>query len=307
MGQLELRQIEYFIEVAKREHVTEAALNLHVAQSAVSRQIFNLEAELGVELFIREGRNVRLTPIGRNFLEQMEQVKKVIENAKDEINDYLDPERGTIRIGFPSSLAAYTLPTTISAFREQYPNVKFQLNQGSYHELTEGVIKGDFDLALIGPIPKHENKITGKTLFTEKIVALLPASHPLAELPYIELNQLRNDSFILFPKGFILHDMIVDACEQQGFQPTVSFEGKDIDAIKGLVSAGLGIALIPEITLVDSLPRLTVKKRLIKPEISRTVGIIIPSERKLLPTELVFYEFIQELFLKLDQFQNDLF
>jgi LysR family transcriptional regulator, transcription activator of glutamate synthase operon len=101
--------------------------------------------------------------------------------------------------------------------------------------------------------------------------------------------------------------MIVDACEQQGFQPTVSFEGKDIDAIKGLVSAGLGIALIPEITLVDSLPRLTVKKKLGKPTISRTVGIIIPSERKLLPTEVIFYEFIQELFSKINQFQKDLF
>ena len=85
---MELRQIHYFIEVAKREHVTEAANVLHVAQSAVSRQIVNLEEELGVPLFIREGRNVRLTPIGRIFLEHMKEAVQVIENAKREVEEY---------------------------------------------------------------------------------------------------------------------------------------------------------------------------------------------------------------------------
>jgi LysR family transcriptional regulator, transcription activator of glutamate synthase operon len=96
---LELRQIQYFMEVAKREHVTEAAMALHVAQSAVSRQVFNLEKELGVNLFIREGRNVKLTMIGQMFLEHMEQAVKVIEEAQREIKEYLDPKKGTIRIG----------------------------------------------------------------------------------------------------------------------------------------------------------------------------------------------------------------
>src|SRR5690625_7041749 len=108
---LEFRQIKYFIEVARREHVTDAAQALHVAQSAVSRQIFNLEAELGVDLFIRKGRNVKLTPIGRIFLNDMEQAIHVIEDARQVISEHTDPERGTIQIGFLSSLAAYILPT----------------------------------------------------------------------------------------------------------------------------------------------------------------------------------------------------
>ncbi len=301
---LELRQIQYFIEVAKREHVTEAAHILHVAQSAVSRQIFNLEAELGVSLFLREGRNVKLTPIGTMFLEQMEQAMKLIDNAKREVEEYLDPEKGTIRIGFPSSLAAYTLPTVISAFRERYPHVKFQLNQGSYPELIDGVVKGEFNLALLGPVPKKEKKIKGKTLFTENIVALLPSIHPLAEKRILKLGELREDSFILFPKGYILREIIDNACGQIGFHPQVSFEGEDIDAIKGLVSAGLGVTLIPEITLIDSFPRSTVKIPITEPNVTRTVGVIIPSERELLPTEKLFYEFLSEFFSILDRFQN---
>jgi len=301
---MELRQIHYFIEVAKREHVTEAAHALHVAQSAVSRQIVNLEAELGVDLFIREGRNVKLTPIGTMFLEQMQQAMKLIDNAKREVEEYLDPEKGTIRVGFPSSLAAYTLPTAISAFRERYPHVKFQLHQGSYPSLIEGVVKGEFNLALLGPVPKKEKKIKGKTLFTENIVALLPHTHPLADKRLLTISELRDDSFVLFPNGFILREIIVNACRQLGFEPQVSFEGEDIDAIKGLVSAGLGVTLIPEITLIDSLPRSTVKIPITEPNVTRTVGVIIPSERELLPTEKLFYEFLGEFFSILDRYQN---
>lgn len=299
---MELRQIRYFIEVAKREHVTEAAYALHVAQSAVSRQIFNLESELGVPLFIREGRNVRLTPIGRIFLEHMEQAMKVIENARREVEEYIDPERGTIRIGFPSSLAAYMLPNVISAFRESYPSVKFQLNQGSYHRLVDAVAKGELDMALIGPVPKNNKSIKGAILFVEDIVALLPSNHFLADKSMLKLSQLKDDSFVLFPNGFILREIVVNACQQLGFQPKVSFEGEDIDAIKGLVSAGLGVTLIPEITLIDNLPRSTVKLPIKEPQFTRTVGVIISSERKLLPTEKLFYDFIKDFFAKLQGF-----
>lgn len=300
---MELRQIQYFIEVAKREHVTEAALSLHVAQSAVSRQIFNLESELGVDLFIRDGRNVRLTPIGKIFLDHMEQAMKVIENARREVEEYRDPEKGVVRIGFPSSLAHYTLPTVISAFREKYPEVKFHLKQGSYRDLTDNVVKGDIDMALLGPLPKHD-KVKGTILFTEKIVALLPMNHPLAGKRELSLSQLQNDSFILFPNGYVLRDLIVNACQQIGFKPQVSFEGEDIDSIKGLVSAGLGITLIPEITVVDCLPRSTVMIPIVEPRVTRSVGVIIPKERQLLPTERLFYEFLKEFFYMLDSYQR---
>jgi len=302
--QLELRQIRYFIEVAKREHVTEAAHALHVAQSAVSRQIFNLEAELGVDLFIRKGRNVKLTPIGKIFLDHMEQAIHVIEDARQVISEYTDPERGTIHIGFSSSLATYILPTAISAFREQYPHIQFELNQGSYHDLQDAVIKGAVNIALVAPVPMENDQIKGSILFTERIIALLPMNHPLAHLSSIKLNELRDDSFVLYPNGFILREIIENHCNQIGFQPKVSFEGKDIDAIKGLVSAGLGVSLIPEITLVDNLPRATVTVPIIEPEIIRTVGMMIPTDRQLLPTEQLFYEFLQDFFARLEKFQK---
>ncbi len=301
---MELRQIQYFIEVAKREHMTEAANHLHVAQSAVSRQIFNLESELGVDLFVREGRNIKLTPIGKVFLEQVEEAMTILENAQREIEEYLDPSHGTIRIGFPSSLATYTLPAALSAFRERYPEVKFHLKQGSYYDLIDRVAKAEIDMALLGPVPMKEKKVKGSILFSENLVALLPMDHPLAKASTLKLSQLREDGFILFPEGYILREILLEACQQQGFRPTVAFEGEDIDAIRGLVSAGLGITIIPEITLIDGLPRATVKIPIVEPNVTRTVGIITPRERQLLPTQNLFYHFVIDFFTRLDKFQD---
>lgn len=300
---MELRQILYFIEVANREHVTEAAQALHVAQSAVSRQIFNLEEELGIDLFIRDGRNVRLTTIGKIFLEHMERAMNVINDAKQVVNEYTDPEKGTVQIGFPSSLATYILPTAISAFRNTYPHVQFNLNQGSNAQLTDAVVRGDVNIALIAPVPMQDSKVKGTILFTEDIHALLPVQHPLAKEKTLTLSQLRDDDFILFPEGFVLRNMLEKACQQIGFQPHVAFEGDDIDAIKGLVSAGLGVSLVPEITLVDNVPRATVSIPIIEPEVTRTVGVIVPKDRQMLPTEHLFYVFLKDFFKRLEKFQ----
>lgn len=301
---MEWRQIQYFIEVARREHVTEAAHALHVAQSAVSRQIANLEAELGVRLFVREGRNVRLTPLGRIFLEHAEASVREIEKAKQEIEEFLDPERGTIRLGFPSSLASHVLPTVISAFRMRYPQIGFQLRQGAFRQLVEEVVKGEVELSFIAPVPTDEKDYRGHIFFSEKLVALVPSNHELSDQPALRLDQLRHESFVLFPSGFVLNRIVVDACHQMGFKPQISFEGEDIDAIKGLVAAGLGVTLLPEITLMDRIPRGTVKIHISEPELTRTVGVIIPTNRELPPSEKLFYEFLQEFFANLNRFRE---
>ena len=150
---MEIRQLKYFIEVAKQEHISLAAETLHIAQSAVSRQIANLEGELGVQLLEREGRNIKLTPVGRLFAEQAVIAIKAIENAKRIIDEYINPEQGTIRIGFPSSLAGNTLPQIISAFKKVHPDIGFHLRQGSYSFLTDGVKNREIDFGVYWSSP----------------------------------------------------------------------------------------------------------------------------------------------------------
>jgi LysR family transcriptional regulator, transcription activator of glutamate synthase operon len=300
---MEIRQLHYFIEVAEREHVSEAALALHVAQSAVSRQIANLESELGVELFEREGRNIKLSPVGRLFLTHAKTAMKAIEHAKKQIDEYLDPERGTIKIGFPTSLAGHLLPTVVSAFKREHPNIAFHLRQGSYRFLTESVKNGDIDLAFLGPVPTNDPDLEGYILFTEKISALLPEQHSLSEKRSLLLSDLRNDDFVLFPDGYILREVVVNACKESGFIPRIACEGEDLDAIKGLVTAGMGVTLLPDSSFYETKPRFTVKIPIEIPDVKRTVGIITPRGRELAPAEQVFYEFVIKFFSVLEQYQ----
>ncbi|PKR77941.1 LysR family transcriptional regulator [Halalkalibacillus sediminis] len=299
---MELRQLHYFKKVAELEHMSDAAAELHVAQSAVSRQIANLEEELGVQLFIRGRRQIRLTPVGKVFLERIKIALLEVEKAEQEVYEFLNPETGTIRLGFPTSLAAKTLPTVIAAFRREHPQIGFQLEQGTVNELTESVRQGLIDLAFVSPVPENPSDIEGHIFFTENIRALLPKNHIMAHEPYIRLSQLRQDAFVVFRQGYILRDLVTRACEQVGFNPRIAFEGEDVDTIKGLVSAGLGVSLLPEITLSDISRRDTIALDIIEPDVTRTVGLILPRNRELAPSEKIFFGFLQDYYKKLDQF-----
>ncbi|MOA09048.1 HTH-type transcriptional regulator GltC [compost metagenome] len=186
------------------------------------------------------------------------------------------------------------IPTVVSGFREKYPQVHFQLQHGSYKELVEWVVKGDMNLAIMGPVP-HEAQIKSEVLFEESFVALLPASHPLANQSSVKLSDLKDDSFVLFPEGFVLRDMVVKACSNLGFQPKVTFEGDDLDAIKGLVSSGLGLTVLPEVALSEHIASTIVTLPVVEPRVTRDVGVIIPANRELPPTEKLFYDFLKEI------------
>jgi LysR family transcriptional regulator, transcription activator of glutamate synthase operon len=300
---MELRQLRYFIEVAEREHMTEAADNLNVAQSAVSYQITKLEEELGVKLLERVGRNIKVTQIGYVFLQYVKNALKTLDEAKEKIDEYLDPQAGTIKIGYPTSLSRYWLPTVISAYKNDVPNVNFHLRQGSYANLIEAVKKGEIELAFLGPVPTNDPDLVARILFVENIVALLPNQHPLAHKKRLLLSDLRNDPFVLFPNGYVLRKIAVEACREAGFEPKITSEGEDMDALKGLVSAGMGVSLLPESTFYDSTPRYTVKIPIETPKAMRTVGVIIPKHRELAPAERNFYQFLIQFFNRLDQYK----
>ncbi|GGH75406.1 LysR family transcriptional activator of glutamate synthase operon [Pullulanibacillus pueri] len=298
---MEMRQILYFIEVAKTEHVTKASTHLHVAQSAVSRQIGLLEAELGVSLFIREGRNVKLTSIGRLFLQHAEKAISELNQAKEKITEHLNPEQGVIRLGFAASLSVQTLSLVLAQFREAHPNIRFQLHQGSLDYLIELIEKGSSDIAFTAPVPREHPNIKGDIFYREHIMAVLPIQHPLATQTMLRLSQLRDEKFVTFRPGLPLYDIVQEACQQAGIQPAFAFEGEDIDTIKSLVIAGFGVALLPEQALTDLPPEL-VKMKISEPEVFRTVGVITPRHRVLAPSEMLLHEFLRDFYNRLSRF-----
>lgn len=295
---MELRQLQYFVKVARKQHVTQAAEELHVAQSAVSRQIRQLEEELGVQLFVQKGRNLQITAVGKLFLSRIEAVLTDLERAVNEIHEYLDPEHGEIRVGFPHSLGIYLLPTVIAHFRKSHPGVKFRLRQGTYNSLIRDVTKGEIDLAFISPFPEKHNYVSGELLLREELYAIVPQGHVLSEYQTIRLEQLKGDSFVMFSEEYSLRSIVLDACAKAGFTPRIGFEGEETDTIRGLVAAGMGVSLLPEMALTEISELQPVKVRVMEPQVTRSIGLIHRTGDKLPLVAEVFREFLIDFFIR---------
>jgi LysR family transcriptional activator of glutamate synthase operon len=294
---MELRQLYYFVKVANREHVTRAAEELHVAQSAVSRQIHLLEEELGVKLFIPKGRNLQLTHAGKLFLKRAEAIIADLERAIAEIHELSDPEHGEVRFGFPHSLGTHLVPTVIAKFKKNHPGVRFHFRQGMYASLIRDVLSGEIDLAFISPLPARDDLLCGHAVLKENLLAVVPPHHPLAGESVIDLAQLKDEPFVLFCEGYSLRPIVWEACQKAGFTPKIAFEGEETDTIRGLVAAGMGVSLLPEMALEQTGPLMPAKIAL-KDPVTRTIGIIHRADEPMPLVARVFHQYLLDYFHK---------
>ncbi|ELC7928070.1 LysR family transcriptional regulator [Listeria monocytogenes] len=293
---MELRQLKYFMEVARVEHMTKASENLHVAQSAVSRQITKLEEELGVHLFDRVGRNMQLTSVGQDFLKQAAIALNELQKAEALVAEYTDPAKGTVRVGLPNSLSTKVLPSVISTFREKYPQITYQFMEGTNEELTEMLLSGVLDMTFLSPVPESSEQIEAIRFFDEKLKLIVPKTHPLAENFTVSLKELASEKFVLYPEDFDLYKIVTKAANKKGFEPQIAFQSRDFYTIQGLVGTGLGISILPEMILDGAIFKETKSIALRDKELRRSVGIITTKKRNLSPSENLFRSFIISFF-----------
>lgn len=269
---------------------------MHVAQSAVSRQIRLLEQELGVDLFVPVGRNVQLTPAGKLFYARVERILGELEKAVHEIRELIDPEMGEIRLGFPHSHGVSLIPTVVALFHRLHPNVKFTFSQGKYDVLIHDLLNNEIDLAFISPFPENHPEIGGDILLTERLFAVVPQGHPLAGESEIRLDMLKGETFVLFKEGYSLRNIVLDACARAGFRPNIGFEGEETDTIRGFVAAGMGVSLLPEMALTGSGVMMPAKVAVSDPPVSRTIGLIHRAGQKLPHVAEMFRRFLVAYF-----------
>ncbi len=264
---MELRHLRYFIAVAEELHFGRAAKRLCIAQQPLSRQIRNLEDELGVQLFHRTKRTVRLTEVGQIFLTEARQTLIQAEQAILLAKQASKGEMGGITVGFTGSALNTILPKAIRKFKDNYPKVQITLERLQTNGQVEALHSGQIHLGLLHP-PIDDDRLILETIHREKLVVALPNTHSLAadEFSEISLKQLANEAFILFPRhvGSVLYDQIIGLFQQAGFSPNIVQEAIPQQTILGLVSAGIGISLIH--TSVGSLGQSgVVLKNLVEP------------------------------------------
>jgi DNA-binding transcriptional LysR family regulator len=237
-------RLAQFAAVARHEHVTRAAHELGVPQSTLSRGIVRLEQDLGVTLFARHGRTVSLTAAGRAFLASADRALAAVVQAAEAVRSDADPETGKVAFGFLHTLGRETVPDLIRAFRADHPRVRFSLVQSYGEAMLEGLWAGELDLCLTSPIPDAPD-LAVRRLAEQRLRLAVPEDHPLAARRRVRLAEAADEPFVTMEPGYGMRRILEALCAQAGFAPRIAFEGEETETLRGLVAAGLGVALLP--------------------------------------------------------------
>ena len=286
---MELQQLKYFREVAEREHVTRAAEKLFVSQSAVSRAVNQLEEELGVPLFYRRGRTIVLSRYGRLFLDHVTRALNVLESGKRLLNEQTGGESGTVSLGFLHSLGIEMVPRLIKEYRRKHPRIQFTLLvQHSGKLLMEELVAGSIDLCLSVPGMFAQSDVAWSHLLDEELLIAMPQSHRLATKRTLNLRELSSEPFLALSPEHTLRIIFDKLCADSSFLPKIAFEGMDVATLRGLIAAGLGIALLPPSPA--RFPGI-VEIKLSQPRPVRPLGIGWVEDRYLPPCAVEFRKF----------------
>lgn len=290
---MEWQQLEHFRIVARTEHFTKAAEQLNMTQPALSRSIGRLEEELGVLLFDRPGRAVRLNKFGKAFLSRVDQAFREIHQGVQELQLMNDPHSGSVSLGFLMTFGFSVLPDIIGKFNHLYPNVDFELHQNTAFAIVSQLTRGEVDFCLVHPMEDRHDWVWSK-LLEEELFLYVPVAHPLAEQSAVCLDKFAEDPFIGFKKGYGMRMITDRACQEAGFIPRIKFAGDDVATVAGLVSSGLGVALLPDFAGID--PRKVKKLRVTAPICQRELGLAWMKDRTLSRSAELFRSFILDYF-----------
>lgn len=246
---MELRTLRYFVTLAEELHFGRAAQRLSITQPPLSLAIRALEDELGVQLFARNRRQVALTHAGKVFLEQ---ARAVLARAGDAVALARAADRGEVGrlvIGFMSASVYTLLPPVLREFAASHPRVRLELRELTLPQQRAALRRGDIHAGFVRP-PVTDAELAAEVLLQEPLRVALPAGHRLTALRRIGAARLRDEPFVMFQRapGLVLHDLVLGFCLQQGFTPRVAQEASQSHAVVGLVSAGIGVALVPSST-----------------------------------------------------------
>ena len=246
---MKIRQLHYIQEVAKRGlNVTAAAEALFTSQPGVSKQIRMLEEELGVNIFVRNGKHLaEITPAGERILEYTQRLLLEVENIKNIAEEFRASDCGDLSIATTHTQARYALPPVIQRFRSRFPKVSLHLHQGSPQQIAKLASDGQVDFAIATEaLELFEDLVMLPSYHWNRVVLVRP-DHPLAKSPRLELRELASHPIITYTFGFTGRSKLDQAFAARGLKPDVVLTAVDADVIKTYVRLGLGAGIIADL------------------------------------------------------------
>lgn len=271
---MQFQQLMYFVAVAEARHFTRAAEEVHVSQPSLSQQIRALENELGAELFSRARGNIALTDAGEALLPLARRILADADTARHEVQELAQLRRGRVRLGATPSVCTGLLPDVLRAFHDLHPGIQLLLEEGGSHDLVRELARGALDLALVVlPLPAASPALTTVELLQEDLVVVSSADGPRpGRGAGVRIADLQGEPLVMFRHGYDLRELTVAACRAEGFEPSFTVEGGEMDAVLGFVRAGLGIAVVPSMVATRAGHDLRTTP-LAKPGLRRTIAL----------------------------------
>ena len=246
---LELRQLNTFCVAASTLNFTRTAEMLNYAQSSVTMQIQALEEELGVRLFERLGKSLKLTSAGERLLGYSQHILRLVDEATTAVSAGDEPQ-GTLTIGSAESLCTYRLPPLLRTFRERYPKVKLVLHPSTCEELSKGVLDGRYDAAFTLDQPIRSPLLFAETLLEEELIVLAHPDHPLTRKNLVTPLDLAGGEVLLMTEaGCSYRSLFEQSIHEDGVRPESLLEFGSVEALKQCTMAGMGITILPRMAV----------------------------------------------------------
>jgi len=241
---MELRDLKAFMAVVEHGSFTKAASESFVSQPSLSKSIKKLEETLRVELLNRSTRHVKLTDAGSIVYKQGQKIMRSVLDLHILLDDLLNIKTGAIKLGIPPLIGTLFFPEIARKFHMQYPKVHLELVERGAKMIGTLVENGEVDIGIV-VLPTDERKFSVQPFVEDQFFVFINDSHPLARQDYIQLEGLKNETFIIFTEEFTLHDYVINTCKTVGFTPIIGYKSSQWDLIVELVSSNLGITLLP--------------------------------------------------------------
>jgi LysR family cyn operon transcriptional activator len=242
---MELRQLRYFLSVAETEHLTQAAHAMFVTQSTLSHGLRQLETELGVCLFDRVGRGLKISQAGLLFKGYVGRAVQEIEAGRMELSRLNGLQAGTLTVGVIPTFMNSLVPTAVANFSEKYPGIKVSIRDLRADLIEELLIAGQLDVG-IAFHPTEREEIDTTHLFTEQMQLLVGKNHPLAGKRSVSMKTLKNMPLCLLPRSFATRRMLDESFKMAGVSPLVRVEMESVGALIAACASGLLATIVPE-------------------------------------------------------------
>jgi LysR family transcriptional regulator, hydrogen peroxide-inducible genes activator len=290
---MELHQLRYFVAVAETGSFTRAAEREGVTQPTLSEQVIRLEGKqhgVGRRLFDRLGRKVVLTDAGRELLGRAQAILGAVDEAERAVRD--SGEGGRLRAGAIPTVAPFLLPGVVARYTKAYPAVQLQIHEERTEHLLAAVLAGELDVGVMA-LPIRDERLHVEKLFAEPLVVALPASHRLAERAEVRLADVLDEPFILLDDVHCFGDQVLSLCRRGGAEPKVVCRGEQIATLLGMVAAGQGVSVVPEMAAVGDAHPGRVYRPMAKPAATRTLCAVWHKQRYRPPSLRAFVEVVK--------------